>query len=156
MARRRRRERHQPQARGAVEPAEWIVVFLEEPDGSVPARSFLDECPTAVRAQLLATISAVRAAPPPSFPTSALWHVMRDEMRGLHEARDKHEKRLYRLFCVLDRHAPDHGLDGPAVVLISGGVKAIGEAMDARVYREARRRRDEYLASTPRRILRDE
>lgn len=130
-------------------------MFFEERDRSVPARAFLDGCPTPVRAQLLATISAVRAAPPPSFPTSALWHVMRDEMKGLHEARDKHEKRLYRLFCVLDRQATDHGLAGPAVVLVSGGVKAIGQAMDDRVYREARRRRDEYVASSPRRILRE-
>ena len=54
-----------------------------------------------------------------------------------------------------NRHAPDYGLDGPAVVLISGGSKAIAQAMDDRVYREARRQRDEYLASSPRRVLRD-
>jgi hypothetical protein len=96
MARPRRRDRRELPAGGAAKPTEWIIVFLEERDGSVPAKSFLDDCPTAARAQLLATISAVRAAPPPSFPTSALWHVMRDEMKGFHEARDKHEKRLYR------------------------------------------------------------
>jgi len=77
---------------------------------------------------------------------------MRDEMKGLYEARDKHEKRLYRLFCVLDRGNTGNGLDSPVIAVLSGGVKGVGEVMDDRVYQNVRRRRDEYQASVPRQI----
>ena len=57
-------------------------------------------------------------------------------MKGIYEARDKHGKQLYRLFCVLDRAAPEHGVEAPALVLLSGGAKPVGAAMDDRVYRD--------------------
>jgi hypothetical protein len=131
----------------------WIAAFYVDADGTVPAMEFLDACPTSVRAELLATVVAVRDAPPPSFPPSGRWTAMRDEMRGFHEARDKHGKELFRLFCVLDRGAADHGAEGPALVLISGGIKPIDSAMDDRVYLAAQKAREAYLASTPRRLL---
>jgi hypothetical protein len=55
------------------------------------------------------------------------------------------------LFCVVDRKAPEHGLDAPTVALISGGVKAVRTRMDEAVYEEARAYREDYLAT--RRIL---
>lgn len=127
-------------------------MFYAEKDGSVPAQEFLDACPMSPRQMLLAIIVAVTDGPPPSFPPSMHWHIMRKEMSGLYEARDRHGNTLYRLFCVLDRNAAEHGLDGPALVVLSGGAKAVREEMDARTYVAARRQREEYMASSPRRI----
>ncbi len=76
---------------------------------------------------------------------------MRDEMRGFHEARDAHDGQLYRLFCVVDRQAPAHGLDAPTVALISGGIKSARTAMAESVYNEALDYKRDYLAT--RRIL---
>jgi hypothetical protein len=108
-------------------------------------------CPQPVLEMLLAIVVAVRDAPPPAFPVSKMWHAMRDEMRGFHEARDEHRGQLYRLFCVVDRQAPEHGLDAPTVALISGGIKPARTAMPQSVYDQALDRRQDYLAT--RRIL---
>lgn len=135
------------------QPLDWIAAFYVTADGTVPAREFLNACPTPVRAELLATVVAVKDAPPPSFPPSGRWTAMRDEMKGFHEARDKHKKELFRLFCVLDREAADQGAEGPAVVLISGGIKPIDTAMDTRVYLAAQKARAAYFASAPRSLL---
>jgi hypothetical protein len=117
----------------------------------VPARDFLLGCPTSVRLQLLAVVVAVRDAPPPSFPTSQMWHAMKDEMKGFHEARDEHDGYFYRLFCMVDRQAPQHGLDAPTVALISGGIKRVRTKMDPAVYVEALAYREDYKGT--RRIL---
>ena len=77
---------------------------------------------------------------------------MRDDLGGIYEARDKHGASLYRLFCLLDKNAPDHGLTNPALVLLCGGQKPEGAPMDQAAYTLACRYRDEYLASNPRRI----
>jgi hypothetical protein len=141
MARRRR-----------VPAQSWINVFYAEADRSVPARTFLDECPPTARQTLLAIVVAVRDAPPPSFPASMHWHVMTRDMRGIYEARDRQGNLLYRLFCLLDRKAPEHGLSAPALVLLSGGVKPVREEMDPRTYAAVRKQRDRYLSSSPRPI----
>jgi hypothetical protein len=97
---------------------------------------------------LLAIVVAVRDAPPPAFPASGMWHAMRNGMRGFHEARDEHDGQLYRLFCVVDRQAPEHGLDAPTVALISGGIKSARTAMAEGVYKPASLRECERLEST--------
>lgn len=130
---------------------DWAVAMYLTADDDVPSARFLLSCPGSVHQMLLAIIVAVQQAPPPSFPPSNMWHVMHDEMRGFHEARDEHDGNLYRLFCVLDRHAPDHGLDAPVVALISGGVKRARTKMDAGIYKQALAYRKDYLAT--RRIL---
>jgi len=80
-----------------------------------------------------------------------MWHAMKDDMKGFHEARDEHDGMLYRLFCFLDRHAEEHGLDAPALVLISGGEKKVQSRMDQSVYDQAKSYRKDYEAT--RRIL---
>ena len=45
------------------------------------------------------------------------------DLSGICEARDKHCNKLYRLFCVIDRDAPTHGLALPSLVLLGGVVK---------------------------------
>ena len=96
---------------------------------------------------LTAIVVAVRDAPPPSFPPSNMWHVMHDEMKGFYEARDEHDGQLYRVFCVLDSQAPEHGLDAKALTLICGGAKPVRSPMDKSVYDEALAHRQDYLAT---------
>lgn len=110
--------------------------------------------PTAARAELLATVIAVRDGPPPSFRGGQRWQVMKDDMSGIYEARDAHDKVLYRLFCLLDRNGPLHGLTRPSVVLLDGGLKPEGTEMNPSVYQRVARSRDRYVASSPRSILR--
>ena len=64
-------------------------------------------------------------------------------MSGIFEARDRHNRILYRLFCLLDRKAPV----GPAVVLLGGGSKPDRAEMPQRVYRTIDRHREDYLAT---------
>jgi hypothetical protein len=122
------------------------VSFYETSGGAAPALDFLKECPAPVRQRLLAIVVAVRDGPPFSFPSSNMWHVMRDDMKGFHEARDEHDGTLYRLFACLDRNSLDE-LGAPAVVLICGGEKPVRSAMDERVYRQARDCRRDYMAT---------
>jgi len=131
---------------------DWALAMYITADDEVPAREFLQHvCPPSVLQMLLAIVVAVRDAPPPSFPASNMWHSMHDEMKGFYEARDEHDGKLYRLFCMVDRRAPEHGLDAPTVALICGGVKAVRAKMDQAVYDEALSCREDYLAT--RRIL---
>ncbi len=74
-------------------------------------------------------------------------------MSGIFEARDRHHRKRYRLFCVLDSNAPDHGLDAPALVMLSGTVKNVGEEVPQAVYREVRRQADRYFATSPRPVI---
>ncbi len=144
------RRRAKPRAASTGAPAatiEWALAFYMAKDGRVPAREFLRDSPGPVREMLLAILVAVRDAPPPSFPPSGMWHAMHGEMKGFHEARDAHDGRLYRVFCVVDSQAPGHGLDAKVVALVCGGAKRVRSAMDDSVYSEALRYRADYLAT---------
>jgi hypothetical protein len=156
----------------------WIAVYYREGDARddlteeqiaasagpdpAPARAFLNSLPVSPRAGLRATIVAVRDRPPPSFSTgSQAWQLMHKpakkgqvDMSGIFEARDRHHRKLYRLFCVLDSRAPEHGLDAPALVMLSGTVKNVGEEVPQAVYREVRRQADRYFATSPRPVIR--
>jgi hypothetical protein len=75
------------------------------------------------------------------------WHAMHKpkakgevDMSGIHEVRDRHKDVLYRLYCVVDRNAPDHGLAMPSVVVLDGAMKPVGTEMSQSVYK----RIDEY------------
>jgi hypothetical protein len=85
-------------------PGNWQVEFFKDPrTGRVPAREFLERIPDEPAAELLATLKAVEGTSPPfAFRGGARWQAMRDEMSGWFEARDKHEKLLYRLFVRLE------------------------------------------------------
>lgn len=112
-----------------------------------PPQEFLRDCPRPVREMLLAILVAVRDAPPPSFPPSGMWHAMHGKMKGFYEARDAHDGRLYRVFCILDSQASEHGLDAKVIALVCGGTKRMRNAMDDGVYREALEYRTDYLAT---------
>jgi hypothetical protein len=121
----------------------WSLAFYRTAKNTAPAREFLLDCPQPVREMLLAIVVAVRDAPPPSFPPSRMWHVMHGAMKGFYEARDEHDGRLYRVFCVLDSHAPEHGLDAKALTLICGGAKPVRSPMDKSVYEQALAHRED-------------
>lgn len=87
---------------------------------------------------------------PLSFPTGTTrWRLMHKpakkgevDMSGIFEARDQHNRVLYRLFCVLDRDLPKHG---PSIVLLGGGTKPGRTEMPQRVYRAIDNHRHDYL-----------
>jgi hypothetical protein len=132
------------------------IYFLREvphasPDHA-PALRFLNGVPASVAAELMATIDAVAAGPPPSFRGGGRYRTMHGSMTGWHEARTKHGKDLYRIFCLHDRKAS--GLPGPALVLVAGGVKPSETAFPETFYPKVRTLGKAYLKSDPRHVLR--
>jgi hypothetical protein len=123
----------------------WSLAFYRTAKGLAPACGFLIGCPQPVREMLLAIVVAVRDAPPPSFPPSKMWHVMHGEMKGFYEARDEHDGQLYRMFCVLDSQAPEHGLDAKALALICGAAKPVRSTSNWAGWRPTRRPVDMIL-----------
>jgi hypothetical protein len=154
-----------PASRIKPNPVKWIAVYYREArddlQDPLPARGFLSGCPTSVRAALSATIVAVKDRPPPSFPASSpMWSVMHKprrqgdvDMSGIFEARDKHQNLLYRLFCLLDSDVARSGLEAPALVMLSGTIKRVGEEVPQPVYAEVRRQADRYFATIPRPVV---
>jgi hypothetical protein len=146
------------------EPAlTWQPVIYETKDGQRPAIDYLtpDEFPDTVRKELLTTVAAVLQVGPPRFPTSTnRWRLMHKskgggpDMSGICEARDKQAKLLYRLFCLIDRQAPEHGLAAPSLVLLSGITKPDNTVAPIQDYKEVDGYRKDYLAT--RRIALDD
>ncbi len=101
---------------------------------------------------MLLTVLAVVQVGPLEFPTGTKrWQLMHKpskkgdvDMSGIFEARDEHNRVLYRPFCLLDRNAPVHG---PAVVLLGGGSKPDRTAIPQRIYRMIDSYRDDYRAT---------
>lgn len=89
--------------------APWLVHFFkrhaaDDPAAAVPARDFLDRCPTSVAAKMIAVVKAVAEAPPPAFSGGGKWEAMHGEMSGFYEIRvDGPKRHHYRLFCMLER-----------------------------------------------------
>jgi hypothetical protein len=135
-------------------PERWQPVFYQTARGQRPAWDFLvgKDTPREVRKELLVTIGAVIQVGPPRFPTStARWHLMHKAARknevdlsGICEARDKHSDTLYRLFCLIDRDAPTHGLALPSLVLLGGVIKPIRTEAPQSEYRRIDRYRNDY------------
>ena len=147
--------------RGAAE--EWQTVIYETKLGARPAVEYLsdEQMPNPVHRELLITVAAVTRTGPPRFPTStSRWRLMHKDkkkgavdMSGICEARDKHSKMLYRLFCVIDRDAPDHGLAAPSLVLLGGATKPDNTVVPMGEYQVIDGYRHDYWAT--RRIARD-
>ncbi len=150
----KRRKPDKPDALGHP----WSIVFFQrhrqdDPTEAVPGADFLEACPTGVRANLVAILKAVAEAPPPRFAGGLQWQAMRGDMAGFYEARAMGPgKRLYRVFCILEREA--EGLPGPSLVIITGLDKPNETAFSKADYRRVRELGDEYRARTPRRIER--
>jgi hypothetical protein len=124
----------------------------DDPLEECPTEDFFRECPNSVANDLFAIIEAVAAGPPPRFRGGPVWQAMRGAMSGYYEARTRGpDRRLYRLFCILERQAP--GLDEPSVVLICGLWKAHGTAFTDADYAQVRRLGDEYRGRVPRNVV---
>ena len=119
-------------------------------DQAVPALAWLESVPDEVEAEVLATIDAVAAGPPPQFRGGLRHQPMRGDLSGWFEVRMKHQKTLYRLFCLQDRRAS--GLPRPALVMVTGGNKPSESAFSKVFYRNVRALGEEYLASDPRTV----
>lgn len=129
----------------------WDVVYFKSADGSVPAETFLDACPTNIEAKLEAVLDAVAAGPPLSFAGGGMWEAMHGEMNGYYEVRVGGPRREhFRLFCLLDRDGK--GLPGPAVVVVTGMRKPFMTTFTRTDYANVRALGDEYKASSPRSI----
>lgn len=137
---------------------DWQTVIYETASGVRPAIEYLTDksMPAPVRRELLVTIAAVTTMGPPRFPTSTpRWRIMRKDkkkgaggvdMSGICEARDKHAKLLYRLFCVIDRDAPLHGLAAPSLVLLGGATKPDNAVVPTAEYQVIDGHRTDYHA----------
>jgi hypothetical protein len=68
------------------------------------------------------------------------------DLSGICEVRDKYSNKLYRLFCVIDRDAPEHGLAAPSLVLLDGVVKPVRTEVPQSEYRRIDRYRKDYWA----------
>lgn len=128
----------------------WAVHYYRDPDtGELPADAFLDEVPDTVEEKLLATLEAVRKAPPPSFSGGGRWEAMHGSMNGYYEVRADGPKRThYRLFCLLVRDGKAVGLGGPSIVVISGLSKAFRTKLKERDYASIREMADKMRATT--------
>ena len=136
-------------------PVEWKNVFYRTADGEAPALAWLMSLPKPRREQLLAWAETVRGWPegPYAFPPGLMWQPMHDEAAGCFELRDEHDKRLYRLFCVIDRKATENGLSHPVVCYLDGATKPVDAALPKATYVRLGTLRREYLTVSPRRIL---
>jgi len=126
----------------------WLIHFFQRHGAddkarAVPAVEFLDSLPVKTRAEIIAVLEAVAAAPPPAFSGGGKWEAMHDDMAGFYEIRVRGaDRRNHRLFCVLERDAADLG--GASIVCIDGLSKPVRQAASPQDYRRALRYRDEF------------
>jgi hypothetical protein len=81
-----------------------------------------------------------------------MWEAMHGTMRGYYEARTRGpDRRLYRLFCLLERDAP--GLSGPTIVIICGLSKPNNSAFTDADYASVRALGSEYAQRQPRNVV---
>lgn len=138
----------------------WSVHFFQrhtgdDPSQAVPARDFLDRCPTVVAAKLLAVVKAVADAPPPVFGGGGKWEAMHGSMGGFYEVRtDGPGRHHYRLFCLLDRNGAAVGLGGPSLILVAGKDKPFRTELSDADYGEVRALGQEFLSRNPRSVVR--
>jgi hypothetical protein len=75
------------------------------------------------------------------------------DMSGIFEIRDKQGDMLYRLFCVLDSDGESHGLEAPALVMLSLAIKPVRTVMAQAIYARVRAEADRYFSTSPRPVL---
>ena len=147
-------------AKKTSNPDTWDVVYFKLNNGSAPALDFLDECPTKVEAEIMATLEAVRYAPPPRFSGGGRWEAMHGQMTGYFEVRTQGPKReQFRLFCLLENsnemEMNKRGLERPAIAAITGLRKPWMTVFSDSDYAAVRALGNKYKASFPRSIMSD-
>jgi hypothetical protein len=137
----------------------WRIHFFrrhrdDDATEAVPAREFLDACPTKVSATMIAVVHAVADAPPPAFSGGGKWEAMHGKMGGVYEVRvDGPNRRHFRLFCVLERGGADLGLGGPSLVLVGGKDKPFQTKLSDAEYDEVLSLVHEFQKRNPRSVL---
>lgn len=136
----------------------WDIVYYALDDESAPAITFLNACPTRVKATLLAVLEAVATSPPPQFSGGGKWEAMHGDMGGYYEIRVTGPGReQFRLFCILENvdaaTLAQRGLPGPVIAVVTGLRKPWRTVFTAADYRHVREMGTAYLASHPRRIM---
>ena len=137
----------------------WRVHFFrrhweDDSTQAVPARDFLDACPTKVSAMMIAVVRAVADAPPPAFSGGGKWEAMHGKMGGVYEVRvDGANRHHYRLFCLLERDGDQLGLGGPSVVLVAGRDKPFQTKLSEREYDDVSDLVREFKRRSPRSVL---
>ncbi|HUY24374.1 MAG TPA: hypothetical protein VMV09_03590 [Candidatus Saccharimonadales bacterium] len=114
---------------------------------------FLDHCPIAIKARMLAVLDAMATALPPAFSGGGFWEAMPTPMTGYHEVsvlgQPRGAARLNsRLFCYLDREGA--GLPQAAIVLLDGRAKPLRSALDEADHAAICQLGDEYRARNTR------
>jgi hypothetical protein len=102
--------------------SQWSVEWLIKTDGgqrSIPAIDFLRTQPKSPRLQLLAILEAVRTVGPDGWKDRHSHRSMEGDLAHLHEARDRQDQMLYRLFLLWQRSQG-------RVVVIDGRAKPNG------------------------------
>jgi hypothetical protein len=95
---------------------EWLV--LEEGGKrKVPAFDWLVDLPLNIRTQLLGIVTAVQTTGPDRWFDSNTHTAMQGDLEHVHEARDRHDQTLYRLYLRWHR-------DEQRVVVLDGRSKA--------------------------------
>jgi hypothetical protein len=131
-----------------ADPSEpWRIHFFQrqsDDDGEqgVPAKDFLDAIPPKCAAEVQAVLEAVASAPPPAFSGGGKWEAMHSDMAGFYEVRVQGSGYNHRLFCILERNAPDLG--GPSIICLGGLSKRPRSAARNRDYRSIRHYADEF------------
>jgi hypothetical protein len=149
-----RKKKTRVSSQAAVGP--WDIHFFrrhrdDDAREAVPARDYLEDCPVAGR--LLAAVTAVAEAPPPTFSGGGKWEAMHGEMAGIYEGRvDGPQRRHYRLFCLLERNGAEVGLGQPTLVILDGMDKPFRTTFTKSDYAKVRALADEYLARKPRSV----
>ena len=132
----------------ATDPSDpWRIHFFQLESGDqgghrAPAKDFLDAIPPRCAAEVQAVLEAVAGAPPPSFSGGGKWEAMHGDMAGFYEVRVQGGGYNHRLFCLLERTAPDLG--GPSIVCLGGLSKRPRSAARNRDYRSIRQYADEF------------
>jgi len=135
----------------------WDIAFYADGE-QVPADAFMRSIPSKPRRQLVVWILAVAAFPPYRFPASTMFQPMSQEgavdMSGFHETRDEHDGQLYRLLCIIDRHAATKGCPNPVLAIIDGINKPVRTKVPDADYARIKRLGEDYRASNPRKVRR--
>lgn len=133
--------------------AHHVVYFRrhrqDDPAMTIPGRDAMERWPTKVRAQAMAVLVQVAAAPPSRFSGDVYWEAMKKEMTGWFEVRVNGPKRHhYRLYCLLEYEAV--GRTKPLLVVIDGRDKKFGTELSTREYTKIRTLGQEYKSRNPR------
>lgn len=128
------------------------IDFYVAPDGSIPARDFLNSCPPKVKIKIQAHAVQIATAPPKNFSGGGKWEAMHAPMTGWFEIRIQGvgDGMLYRIFCILDYEANEVGK--PLMIMVDGRRKRKGTTIPESEYLKIKKLGTEYFSNSPRRL----